>query len=404
MRKIRSFFQFIWNRPWIIIVLLVLFAFFLRIYHLGQIKTEIFDEVYFVNFAKNYLSGTTFFDIHPPLGKLIIALGIKIFGDTPFDWRIMSAIFGTMLVPLIYLTGKELAGKTVGIFAAIIVSFDGMLLVYSRLGLMDIFLVFFLFASFYAFLKFSNNFKFLNLILAGIFLGLAASVKYNGFLLWFLFLAIGFIKKMPLKKFAYDYFLALIMLPLAIYLGFFLFNFHGPDFLKQVYEWHRQSINYNLHLTATHPYGSRWWSWFLLLRPIWLYFQDVNGKYIGVDGLGNPLAWWSALAVVPLLLWGSFKKDKGNAIVLAGFLIFLLSWALAKRVLFIYHALPSFVFLSFGIALWLDKLLQKRNGKILTSIYFAVLIIFFIYFLPIWIGWPLSYSNFYHRMWLPGWI
>ena len=404
MSSFKIFFQNIWKRPWILVLLFTVLCFAIRIYTVGQIKVEIFDEVYFVNFAKNYLHGISFFDIHPPLGKLIIALGIKIFGDSTFGWRIMSVVFGTMLIPLIYLTGKELAGKTVGIFAMLIVGLDGMLLVYSRLGLMDIFLAFFLLASFFTFLKFSNNQKFLYLVLAGIFLGLASSVKYTGFLMWLLFLMVGLIKKMPLKKYAYDYALTLILLPLVIYLSLFLFNFHGSDFLKQVYEWHRQSLNYNLHLDATHPYGSRWWSWFLLLRPIWLYFQDVNGKYVGVDGLGNPLAWWSALMVVPLLIWGSIKKEKNKFILLVAFLIFLLPWALPKRVLFIYHAIPSFLFLSFGIAIYLKELTKINYGRLLVGLYFAVLIIFFIYFLPIWIGWPISHSSFYHRMWLPGWI
>jgi len=399
------FCQNIFQRPWILVGLLTLIGFLVRIYHLGQIKSLIFDEVYFVNFAKDYLHGVTFFDIHPPLGKLIIASGIKVFGDSPFGWRMMSVVFGTLLIPLMYLAGKELGGKLAGIFAAAVITFDGMLTVYSRLGLMDIFLSFFIVASFLALLKFTKNLKFYNLVLAGALMGLAASVKYNGFSLFFIFILVGLIKKIPFKKFIYDYFLALILLPGAIYLSFFLFNFHGRDFFQQVYQWHLQSLGYNFHLTATHPYGSKWWTWFLMLRPIWLYFQSVNGKYVGVVGMGNPLSWWSALIIVPLMIYDGIRnKDKTSLVILAAFLIFWLPWALVKRVLFIYHAIPSFLFLSLGIAYYLDKLTKIEGGQWLVGLYFSILIILYVYFLPIWIGWPISSPAFYHRIWLKGWI
>src|SRR3990172_10365852 len=128
------------DHTWIFILVLTVASLLLRLWHLGYIKDQIFDEVYFVTFAKNYLTHVEFFDIHPPLGKLIIATGIKIFGDTQFGWRIMPAIFGTLMIPLMYLSGKELINKTAGIFAAIILALDGLFLVYSRSGLIDIFL------------------------------------------------------------------------------------------------------------------------------------------------------------------------------------------------------------------------------------------------------------------------
>ena len=68
-----------------------------------------FDEVYFARSAENYLHGQIPDErTHPPLGKLIQASGIAIFGETPFGWRIMGVIFGTLMVPLMYLIGKKL--------------------------------------------------------------------------------------------------------------------------------------------------------------------------------------------------------------------------------------------------------------------------------------------------------
>ncbi|MFA6493376.1 MAG: phospholipid carrier-dependent glycosyltransferase, partial [Patescibacteria group bacterium] len=346
------------KKNWVILTLIfiVVASFLLRIWQLGKIGDQIFDEVYFVKFAENYLSGVSFFDIHPPLGKLIIASAL-FFHNTSFTWRIMPAIFGTLLIILGYFTGKELSSKIAGLFTAAILALDGMILVYSRTGLIDIFLAFFILLSFYLFLRFTNSKKLIYLILAGAAVGLAASVKYIGALVLIVFLVMILERKISFRKYFLKFFLFLFIVPAVIYLSFFLFNFHEKDFFFKVYEWHQQSFNYNIGLKDTHPYGSKWWSWFLLLRPIWLYFKEVNGQYVGVDGIGNPLAWWSSLVIVPLLIWGTAQKYKNHLIVLSGFLVFLLFWAPFNRVLFFYHAIPSFIFLSLGISLWLERLL-----------------------------------------------
>ena len=176
------------------------------------------------------------------------------------------------------------------------------------------------------------------------------------------------------------------------------------DFFLKVYEWHKNSFNYNLDLKETHPYASKWWGWYLLFRPIWLYFKDNAGQYIGVVGLGNPLSWWTSLIIVPLLIWGVYKKNKTNMIILAAFLIFWVFWAPFGRVLFYYHAMPSALFLILGIAFWLVELKKDKIGKILVLLYFILLFGLFIFFLPIWIGIPITSTQFYHRTWLKGWI
>lgn len=395
------------KKNWIVLtlIIIVIISFLLRIWHLGKIGDQIFDEVYFVKFAQNYLNGTSFFDIHPPLGKLIIALGLKLFGDTSFTWRLMPAIFGTLLIILGYFTGRELSSKRVGLYVAAIMSLDGMLLVYSRTGLIDIFLVFFVLLSFYLFLKFTKTQKLYWLILAGTAVGLAASVKYIGSLILIVFLPMILVKNLSWQKYLWKYLLFLIILPLIIYITFFIFNFGFKNLLAQILEWQNQSLSYNLDLKDSHPYGSKWWSWFLLLKPIWLYFKETNGQNIGVDGIGNPLIWWSSIITIPLLIWGTAKKYKNHLIILVGFLVFLLFWAPFNRVLFYYHAMTSFIFLTLGISLWLEELVVKYpSGKYYVAIYFCLLILLFIYFLPIWVGIPLSSDQFYHRIWLKGWI
>ena len=56
-----------------IFFLVTLVAVVLRFYRISEPRQVVFDEVHFGGFASHYLKGTYFFDVHPPLGKLIIA-------------------------------------------------------------------------------------------------------------------------------------------------------------------------------------------------------------------------------------------------------------------------------------------------------------------------------------------
>ena len=69
----------------------------------------IFDEIYHARTAYENIHNLSVYEwTHPPLGKLIIALGILIFGMKPFGWRIMGALFGVGMIPLLYVFAKRI--------------------------------------------------------------------------------------------------------------------------------------------------------------------------------------------------------------------------------------------------------------------------------------------------------
>jgi len=104
-----------------------------------------FDEVYFARSAENYAQHEIPKErTHPPLGKLIQTVGVLAFGETPFGWRIMGVIFGTLLVPLMYLIGKKLFDTWIGGFSAsFLFTFDFMHFTMARIGTVDTYVVFF---------------------------------------------------------------------------------------------------------------------------------------------------------------------------------------------------------------------------------------------------------------------
>ncbi len=115
--------------------------------HNSEVKTcgFVFDEVYFPVDAYKDLKGIDYFDPEPPLTKLIMAGGISWLGFNPWGWRIMSAIFGSLVIGLLYFLARRLwhRHRTFPLLAALFFSLDGLELVDSRTGLIDIFAVFF---------------------------------------------------------------------------------------------------------------------------------------------------------------------------------------------------------------------------------------------------------------------
>ena len=118
-----------------------------------------FDEIYFVRTAQEYLHLQLPYEwTHPPLGKLIQASGILVFGFNPFGWRIMGVIFATLMIPLMYLLGKKLFGTWIGGFtSAFLLTFDFMHFTMARMGTADTYVVFFSLASQLFFLIYLKN-------------------------------------------------------------------------------------------------------------------------------------------------------------------------------------------------------------------------------------------------------
>ncbi len=130
--------------PWIatdtiIISLLLIAAAITRFWNLSHPAEIVFDEVHFVAQGRHYLHGESFLDPHPPLAKLVISLGILLFGDNPFGWRVGNATIGTAMVGITYLLGRRMSGsRLVGALAGAIILCDGMYLVDSHYAVIDI--------------------------------------------------------------------------------------------------------------------------------------------------------------------------------------------------------------------------------------------------------------------------
>jgi dolichyl-phosphate-mannose-protein mannosyltransferase len=391
-------------KPKILLGIILLFSLLTRVWRLDFPKGYYFDEVYNAfttrEFVKNNKDayewfhspsgGTAYGWTHPPLAKLIAATGIKIFGDNEFGWRIANALIGVGIIYLVYWIGRQLLrSESGGLTAAFLASLDGLLLVQSRINMNDIVATFFILVVFAAFLK-------KNLYWLGVSLGLLLATKWTGLYAIAFFGIILGLQNGPRSW--PKLFLALIVVPLTIYIlsytQYFLLGGSWANFL----ELQNQMWQYNVHLTATHTYQSPWWSWPLDLRPVWYFVDYSKPDFIAnIYALGNPLLFWLG---IPAVIYTAAKaKGLTRLLILLGCFGFWLPWARAPRIMFIYHYLPSVPFLCLALAFTLSDL----NKKWLTVGSLTLIAAAFIFFFPHWtaISVPVSLANFYY--WLPGW-
>ncbi|GGT34568.1 dolichyl-phosphate-mannose--protein mannosyltransferase [Streptomyces purpureus] len=159
-----------WGGP----LLVALVAGVMRFWHLGSPKAVIFDETYYAKDAwalvnqgyegawpkdvdKSILANPDAvaiptepgYVVHPPVGKWVIGLGEQLFGFTPFGWRFMVAVLGTLSVLMLCRIGRRLFRSTfLGCLAGLLLAVDGLHFVMSRTALLDQVLMFFVLAAF----------------------------------------------------------------------------------------------------------------------------------------------------------------------------------------------------------------------------------------------------------------
>lgn len=111
-----------------------------------------FDEVYHGRTAYEFLHGLSIYEnTHPPLGKSIISIGIALFGMNPFGWRFMCALFGTLLIPLMYLFARKIFCRTdIACLSAVLLGTAFMNTTLSRIATIDILVAFFSMLMFFA--------------------------------------------------------------------------------------------------------------------------------------------------------------------------------------------------------------------------------------------------------------
>jgi predicted membrane-bound dolichyl-phosphate-mannose-protein mannosyltransferase len=371
----------------------------------------LFDEVYFVRAAQDYLAQQETHEwTHPPLGKLIIAAGIALFSFSPIGWRVMSVVFATLMIPVVYAAGLAIfKTRFAATAAALLLALDFMHFTMGRIGTVDTFLVFF---STVSLLFFYVNFEGMmkgekpstrHIFLGALFASLAISVKWTSAFAvagQVLLIAFAALVVSPGGKSAVDRLRALVK-PAAI--TALSFAFGGLIYFATYIPWltmgHTLGDLFNLQLSMLgfhstlppgHLFASAWTTWPLILRPMRFSLDHLPGAAEStINAMGNPLIWWFGFAAIILSVVNAVKDRKSNFMFLVViYLAQLLPYALISRDTFIYHYYPEVPILALAIAGVLDEFWAEPGARKYIVLYFVAVAVVFVAYYPVISGYP----------------
>ena len=331
----------------------------------GWYNGTYFDEIYHARTASEHLHGQAPYETtHPPLGKLLMAVGIAIFGMTPFGWRFAGALIGVLMLPALYLLALQLTHKrSVATVSMLAFSLDLMHYTQTRIATIDSFPVFFILLSYVCMVRYLQTDVFacdskgprlfdrclrrslIPLALSGLFMGLAIASKWIGLysavgLAVLFFVAIyrqyrvsNVACAMDLEhakpddadrtriQTAQDFTLKRILITCGFCVVFFILvpcviyylcyipylSPTGAVSLKRIIDAQIGMLNYHSTpgLGMDHPFQSPWWQWPFILKPMW-FAQDKYepaGYESTIMCLGNPWVFYlGAVAMAGVLV------------------------------------------------------------------------------------------------------
>mgnify|MGYP001629994807 CR=1 FL=1 len=382
--------------------------------------------------------------VHPPLGKQIIALSEMVFGYSPWGWRLMSALFGVGTVLLTMALARRVSSSwQVATFAGLLAVFDGVLLVSSKFGMLDIFQVFFIVAAAWALARDHNQMRVRlhNAFIAGnmgnsdfgprfgfrwwrfsagIFLGLALSVKWSGlyYIMFFgllsVFSDLALRRRYRVRRYILGTLVrdtpaalaSLVLVPIALYAWTWRAWFSSetavyrhakvdgtiedgswllklPESIAGWFYYHSSVLEFHASLTSSsghsHPWDSKPWAWLVAARPI-LYYSSTDLQCNGTNTcrrmlylFGTPAIWW---LVIPAVLWGLWslfvRRNRAFLIPLVGFAAGFLPWLAAfDRQMYFFYATAFIPFVIVLISLALGQMIghgKKISWRWLSSL------------------------------------
>lgn len=373
---------------WLGPLLIGVIAAALRLINIGRPNRIVFDETYYAKDALSLLkfgytqktvegademiidgntdvfTGDESFVVHPPLGKWLIALGIRLVGMEPVGWRLASAVAGVITVIIVARVGRRLFRSTLlGCAAGLFVAVDGMAITISRTAILDGILAMFIIAGFACLLIDRDRMreKYASWVgdriasglplgdgpvlgwrpwrlAAGVALGLAAATKWSGLFALAVFGIMTVLWDISARRAAGTQsptanallrdgpvaFVTMVGSAIVTYIA----SWSGwiassaawdrnwaashptsglagiwPDWVRGLWHYHARMLNFHADLDTEHPYQSQPWDWLIMRRPVSFDYESYQAGDPGCDFTGVDECSQAMLALGNPLLW-----------------------------------------------------------------------------------------------------
>ncbi|HWC15276.1 MAG TPA: phospholipid carrier-dependent glycosyltransferase [Actinomycetota bacterium] len=458
----------VWSRlDTVALILVVVVAAVVRLTGLAHPDELIFDETYYAKDACWYVNsseaqcarGADAPEVHPPLGKWLIGVGIRIFGfdcpdpdndiyckgtSTSFAWRIVPAIAGIATVAVMYLLARRLFRSTLAAsLAAGLLAFDFLHLVQSRTSMLDIFIPLFGLAGFYFLVLDRDQMRADDAsvwdrpwrLAAGAAFGAAVATKWSGGLLMLggLILVVAWSlaarSELPwrqriaavFRSEAATIFVFLLVVPFLLYSLTYIGRFSGTHVagapwkqghvVRTMWDHHHYMWDFHSNLESTHSYQSPGASWIALKRPVSYYFcsgetcrPSNNGEYEEIMATGNPFVWWMSVPALVFVAYRWIRRRNfmgAEGLVLTGFLVTYVPWLVVDRpALFLFYLLPTVPFMCLALAYVATKIGQSWEAKSAIALFCLGTLGVFAFYRPVLVGKPLPQPQWDSRIWV----
>ena len=425
-----------WRRPSLVVpwgVALVNLG--VRLPRLSKPPVLVFDEVFYVPDASDLLrwgieQGQP---KHPPLGKWMIAAGIRFFGYTPFGWRIVAVLAGCAIAALVASAGLRLTGRwELGALAGMLVGLDGIMFVMSRTGMLDIFVgLFVVVAAWCACSAWMVQPDHRKVRWYGV--GAAVAIGVGGGVKWSAFyclpvLAAAFVildvrlapdrgrRVRELVATAATWLVVPAVCYAAVFLPTFLTN---SDQLSPAsfIDHQRSLLNFHAGLQPKNPYAQSAATWVFQTEPAALFRQGCKPSQAGhsvtcphrslpteirILVVANPVVWAaSILAGLGLLGVAVWKRAVFPALLVALGLSQFVPWLFTRPPYSFYEtALVPLMVLWIPLAL---LAVPRRPARLVAGAVGVAALAMFLYLYPLWTAVPLSRSAYADRQLVSTW-
>src|SRR5579863_185374 len=377
----------IYRHPIAIAIIFGLVALPLLLFGISTPPMMFYDEGYFVPEAKVFVHGAQDPPQQkPPLGKLLLSLGIRAFGDNAFGWRVAGAVCGALALVAVFLWTYVLLRDTqLACLAAGLTVFNNFWFVMSRIGMMDAFLMLFLTWSLVAFtaslvLDLSVGRRRFLFCSSGVLLGLAGACKWNAIDTLAVFVVVTFgllwVAHRPtahanssllgyadkIRQIGVPVLLlGLVVAPIASYsLSYWplCIAIHRPFNVHELIAMHISIWHFNTTTISNRAITLPWYVWPFNLNP-----QRALSYLVA-----NPVVGWGGLAAMAICVWRFCKAitfQEGFVFLL--FAANYLQWAVTpEKGVFYYYYYPSLLILGVAIAVALRSLPDRVFGVRIT--------------------------------------